>query len=116
MKALALMALLLASAAQAQQTVVFSTNAPDGRLGMASRPGAVGIAAREAADDFLLQQATSITNATFYGLLPSGANALDITQVSVEIYRIFPLDSNEPPSGNVPTRLNGPSDVTLDSR
>lgn len=110
------MALLLASAAQAQQTVVFSTNAPDGRLGMASRPGAVGIAAREAADDFLLQQATSITNATFYGLLPSGANALDITQVSVEIYRIFPLDSNEPPSGNVPTRLNGPSDVTLDSR
>ena len=110
------MALLLASAAQAQQTVVFSTNTPDGRLGMASRPAGAGLTAREAADDFLLQQATSITNATFYGLLPTGANALDITQVSVEIYRIFPLDSNEPSSGNVPTRTNSPSDVAFDSR
>ncbi|HEX5972082.1 MAG TPA: hypothetical protein VFY85_09160 [Gemmatimonadaceae bacterium] len=116
MKALALMALLLASAAQAQQTVVFSTNAPDGRLGMASRPGGAGISAREAADDFVLQEATAITGASFYGLLPTGASALDITQVSVEIYRIFPLDSSDPPSGNVPTRLNSPSDVAFDTR
>ena len=110
------MALLLASAAQAPQTVVFSTNAPDGRLGMASRPAGVSVSAREAADDFLLQQATSITNATFYGLLPTGSNALDITKVSVEIYRIFPLDSNDPPSGNVPTRINSPSDVAFGTR
>lgn len=110
------MALLLASAAQAQQTVVFSTNAPDGRVGMASRPAGASISAREAADDFLLQQATSITGATFYGLLPTGASALDITQVNVGIYRIFPLDSSDPPSGHVPTRTNSPSDVAFDSR
>ena len=110
------MALLLASSAQAQQTVVFSTNAPDGRLGMASRPSGAGISAREAADDFLLEQATSITGAKFYGLLTGSASALDITQVNVEIYRIFPLDSSDPPSGNVPTRTNSPSDVAFDAR
>jgi hypothetical protein len=116
MKALALVALLLASAANAQQTVFFSTGNPDGRVGMASRPSGLHTTEREAADDFLLTQATSITNATFVGLLPSGSNALDISQVSVEIYRIFPLDSNDPPSGNVPTRVNSPSDVAFDSR
>lgn len=116
MKGLALVALLLASAANAQQTVFFSTGNADNRVGMASRPSGVHTSEREAADDFLLTQATSITNATFVGLLPSGSNALDISQVTVEIYRIFPLDSNVPPSGDVPTRVNSPSDVAFDSR
>lgn len=116
MKGLAVVALLLASAANAQQTVVFSTGNVDGRMGMASRPGGASGTAREAADDFVLLQATSLTSATFTGLLPSGSNALDITQVSVEIYRVFPLDSNDPPSGQVPTRANSPSDVAFESR
>ena len=34
----------------------------------------------------------------------------------VEIYCVFPLDSTDPPSGNVPTRANSPSDVAFDSR
>jgi hypothetical protein len=36
--------------------------------------------------------------------------------VVLEIYRVFPLDSNNPPSGHVPTRLNSPSDVAFASR
>jgi len=116
MKGLAVVALLLASAAHAQQTVIFSTGNPDGRVGMASRPASAFASAREAADDFLLLQQTSITSATFVGLLPSGSNAADISGVTIGIYRIFPLDSDAPPSGNVPTRANSPSDVAFDSR
>jgi hypothetical protein len=36
--------------------------------------------------------------------------------VTVEIYRVFPLDSTDPPSGNVLTRFNSPSDNAFDSR
>lgn len=116
MKGLAVVALLLASVANAQQTVIFSTGNPDGRVGMASRPAGVFGSAREAADDFLLLQNTSITNATFAGLLPTGSTAANITGLTIEMYRVFPLDSNDPPSGNVATRANSPSDVAFDSR
>ncbi len=116
MKRLAFMALLIASAANAQQVVFFSTNGPDGRMGMASRPANAFGSEREAADDFLLTQATSITNATFAGLLPRGSTAADISQVAIELYRVYPNDSNQPASGNVPTRANSPSDVAYESR
>jgi hypothetical protein len=36
--------------------------------------------------------------------------------VTVEIYRVFPKDSQSPPSGNVPSRVNSPSDVAFGSR
>jgi hypothetical protein len=39
-----------------------------------------------------------------------------IQQVVVEIYRVFPLDSVNPPSGHVPTRVNSPSEVDFSSR
>jgi len=116
MKRLALMALLFASTANAQQTVFFSTGNPDGRVGMASRPASALSSAREAADDFLLLNPTSITGASFYGLLAGGASAADISQVTIELYRVFPLDSDNPPSGSVATRVNSPSDVVFDSR
>ena len=115
MKGFALMALLIASAANAQ-TVLFSTGHPDGRVGMASRPSGAFGSEREADDDFLLAHATSITNATFAGLLPRGSTAADISQVTVEMYRVYPLDSNQPASGRVPTRTNSPSDVAFESR
>jgi hypothetical protein len=67
----------------------------------------------ETADDFVLANQTSITSATFLGLLPSD---FSVNSVSVEIYRVFPLDSTNPPSGNVPTRVNSPADVAFDSR
>jgi hypothetical protein len=38
-----------------------------------------------------------------------------ITQVEVEIYHVFPNDSQDPPSGNVPTRVNSPGDVEIDN-
>jgi hypothetical protein len=93
--------------------ITFSTGAPDGAVGTGSRPGSGAVLEIESADDFTLGSAASINHATFYGLLPTGATAADINQVRVEIYRIFPLDSVNPPSGNVPTRSNSPSDNAL---
>jgi hypothetical protein len=91
----------------------FSNGTPDGRIGMASRPGSVGVPEIEAADDFILSATTSLTSASFEGLLPSAASILG---VDVEIYRVFPFDSTNPPSGNVPTRVNSPSDVAFTTR
>lgn len=99
-------------------TFTFSTGAPNGQIGTASRPANIGLGQIEieTADDFILASQTTIDHATFTGLLPSGAPLSSVTQVIVEIYRVFPLDSANPPSGNVPTRVNSPSDVAFDSR
>ena len=94
-------------------TFSFTTGNPDGKIGIASRPASAGRIEIESADDFILNQTTSIDHATFTGLLPSGAT---IGQVLLEIYRVFPKDSSAPPSGNVPTRTNSPSDVVFDER
>ncbi len=90
-----------------------STENPDGKLGTASRPESLGKIEIESADDFILNQETLINHATFTGLLPAGAT---INQVRLEIYRVFPNDSTNPPSGNVPTRVNSPSDVIFQDR
>ena len=89
---------------------------PDGLIGTASRPDAGGQIEIESADDFLLDGETAISGGTFTGLLPSGTDATNIQNVVVEIYRVFPLNSTNPPSGNVPTRTNSPSDVAFASR
>ena len=64
----------------------------------------------ETADQFILSAQTSITQATFTGLIPSGAN---ITNVEIEFYHVFPKDSANPPSGNILTRNNSPADVEI---
>ena len=92
----------------------FSTGNTDGLMAAASRPS--GAIEAETADDFPLSFQTSITTAVFEGLVPSSASAADVTAVSVEIYRIFPLDSTDPPSGHVPTRANSPADVAFAGR
>jgi hypothetical protein len=94
----------------------FSTGLPDGLIGMASRPSSPGVIKIEAPDDFIATSDTTVNHATFIGLLPSGASLLAVTQLNIEMYRVFPLDSVNPPSGNVPTRVNSPSDVAFDSR
>lgn len=102
----------------------FSTGLPDGRLATASQPGNNTPIEIESADDFVLANPTQITSATFTGLLPSGAPLSNIGQVVVEIYRVFPTDSDVgrtsgPPTfstSQVPTRVNSPSDVAFDSR
>jgi hypothetical protein len=119
----AALAVLAASSAQADP-FSFSTGTPDGLIATASRPGTPGKTEIEAADDFVLGQTTTITGATFTGLLTAGGAVPSIGQVVIEIYRVFPLDSNVgrtfgPPTFStpqVPTRVNSPSDIAFDSR
>ncbi len=94
-------------------TLLVDTGNVDGRMAMASRPDSPGKIEIEAADDFILNTPVLVNSGTFTGLVPTGYN---VTGVTVEIYRVFPADSNNPPSGNVPTRVNSPSDVAFDSR
>ena len=93
----------------------FSTGNPDGRLGALSQPPNGGKLETETADDFILTDTTVIRGATILGLIPSGATPADIENVEVEVYHVFPADSVDPPSGNVPTRANSPSDVEINS-
>lgn len=96
----------------------FNNGAPDGRMAVASRPANAGLGQIEieAADDFVITDTIRISNARFTGLLPSSASLGTIQEVEVEIYRVFPFDSANPPSGHVPTRTNSPSDVDFDAR
>ena len=112
--AAALFGLLTAMPASATP-FTFSTGAPDGLMATLSRPAGVGHIQTETADDFTLPGLTSITNATFTGLLPAGASLSSITNVEIEFYHLFPLDSVNPPSGKVPTRAGSPADNEIAS-
>jgi hypothetical protein len=96
--------------------LLISTGAPDGLIATATRPSGNGKIEIETGDDFILSQNSKITDVSFTGLLTGGATIGNISQVVVEIYRVFPLDSTVPPSNNVPTRDKSPSDVAFDSR
>ena len=91
----------------------FSTGDPDGKMATASRPSSAGKFEIESGDDFVLTGLTSITSATFTGLLTGNAS---VGEVRVEIYRVFPKDSDTSRTPNVPTRANSPSDVEFDDR
>lgn len=96
------------------QVFTFSTGSVTGLMATASRPSSPGKIEIESADDFITSSPfTFINSGTFTGLVPIGAT---IGQVRVEIYRVFPKDSTNPPSGNVPTRVNSPSDNAFDVR
>src|SRR5216117_485443 len=110
----ALALLLLASQASAT-SFSFSTGDPDGKIATLSRPSSPGKIQTETADDFVVPQAVVINRATFTGLLPSGAALTSISGVEIEIYHVFPGDSANPPSGNVPNRTNSSADVEIDS-
>jgi hypothetical protein len=111
-------------AAALADTFVFSTGNPDGLMATATRPESPGKFEIETGDDFVLTQQTLITGAAFTGLIPQGVPTSDIKNVVVEVYRVFPADSDVartsgPPTfstPNVPTRVNSPSDVALDAR
>jgi MYXO-CTERM domain-containing protein len=114
----------LAATPAAASTFFFSTGNPDGLLGALSRPGGPSTLETETADDFFLSTATSITSATFTGLVTGTVAPGVVGNVGVEIYRVFPLDSDVgrtsgPPlfsTSQVPTRVNSPSDVELTDR
>jgi PEP-CTERM motif-containing protein len=112
--ATALLGLLTALPAAANP-FTFSTGAPDGLMASLSRPASAAHIQTETADDFTLPETGSITSATFTGLLPLGAPVSSITNVEIEFYHVFPVDSANPPSGNVPTRANSPADNEIGS-
>src|SRR5262249_9087444 len=105
--AAALASLLLVTQASAA-TFSFSTGDPDGKIATLSRPPSPGKIQTETADDFAVTQAVVISQATFTGLLPSGASVSSVRGAEIEIYHVFPFDSVNPPSGNVPNRTNSP--------
>lgn len=102
----------------------FSTGDPDGKIATASRPSSAGKFEIESADDFALASTTAIQSATFTGLLTGPTPIASIGEVRVEIYRVFPADSDVgrtsgPPTFStpkVPTRVNSPSDGELADR
>jgi hypothetical protein len=92
----------------------FSTGAPDGLIGTLSRPASAGLVQTETADDFVLNECVLINEATFTGLLPMGASVESINRVEIEIYHVFPVDSDTNRTPAVVTRTNSPSDVEID--
>ena len=103
-----------AAAARADRFSI-STGSPDGKLGALSRPAGSEGLETETADDFVLTQATVVSGATMHGLIPAGAGASSVARVEVEIYHVFPLDSDTGRTASVPTRTNSPSDVEIDA-
>ena len=88
----------------------FSTGNPDGKIATLSRTASTGKLETETADDFVTTLPTDITNATFTGLLVGGATPANVSDVEIELYHVFPVDSTNPPDGRVLTRANSPSD------
>jgi len=116
------LAAALAAGPAAAATFFFSTGNPDGKLAALSRPTNNSPLETETADDFVLTQSTKLTSASFTGLITGNTAPGIINAVGVEIYRVFPLDSDVgrtsgPPTfstSQVPTRVNSPSDVALE--
>src|SRR5437773_8669090 len=96
----------------------FTTLDVDGRIGVASRPASADGSKIEieAADDFILGTDTLLYAAVFTGLMPANFGFGDIGNIKIEIYRVFPSDSDTTRTPNVPTRTNSPADVQFDSR
>lgn len=88
----------------------FSTGNPDGAIATLSRQASSGRLETETADDFVTTTGTQINSATFTGLLVGGATPASVQNVEIELYHVFPLESTNPPSGRVLTRVNSPSD------
>ena len=108
--------LTLIVCSQAFAGTIVNTGGPTNGMAMASRPDAGGKTEIEAADDFIVGPGGAfIDSGTFTGLLAGTLTVPTVQNVIIEIYRVFPLDSTSPPSGNVLTRANSPSDVAFDS-
>ena len=98
-------------------TVIYNNLTPNNMIAVASRPGLPGTFEIEAADDFFLGTQTTINSASFVGLfVPGSSGTTAIADIVVEMYRVFPLDSNAVRIPNVPTRNNSPSDDAFATR
>ena len=85
------LALLFATNASDASSVIFDNGSPDGSMASLSRPSAGGDIAKPNQLTILLEPSASISSATFTGLV-TGATPT-IGNVSVEIYRVFPNES-----------------------
>jgi hypothetical protein len=92
----------------------FSTGDPDALVATAARTPQAGIVGIESADDFVLPLRTRIEHATFTGLLTGAAP--DIADVNIDLYHVFPADSDTTRTPNVNTRVNSPADTEFDGR
>ena len=104
-------------------TFFFQTGSPNGLLGALSRRPSPAKVETETADDFALRETTVLKTATIFGLIPAGTPLSDITDVEVEVYHVFPKDSDVGRTSGapnfstpaVPTRNNSPADVEIDT-
>jgi hypothetical protein len=96
---------------------IYNNLTPNNQMAIATRPDSPGRSEIEAADDFFVGSPTTINSATIVGLLVPGTGGTpSVSGITVEMYRIFPLDSDTTRNPNVPTRTNSPSDVAFASR
>src|SRR5580765_4794708 len=109
------MSLLLLVSQASSDSFAFSTGNPDGKIATLSRPSSPGKIQTETADDFIIvSNTTLISQATFTGLIPSGTPLSSALDVEIEIYHVFPNDSDTNRTRHVPTRANSPGDVEID--
>jgi len=106
-------ALVTGLATPAAAVPFFSTGNPDGLMAMASRGPDSQI---EAADDFVTTTGLVITGATFTGLITGGVPLSNIVEVNIDLYHVFPIDSDTTRTPHVFTRLNSPGDTEFDGR
>jgi len=96
---------------------IYNNLTPNNQMAVASRPDSGGSFEIEAADDFVIGNRSIINSASFVGLaVPGTAGSYTISDVVIEMYRVFSLDSDATRTPNVPTRANSPSDVAFASR
>jgi hypothetical protein len=99
----------------------FTTGNADGRLGALSQSESSGRFQTETADDFTLTETTVISGATIAGLIT--VPSANINNVEIELYHVFPLDSDVGRTSGAPTfstsevvtRVNSPADVEIDA-
>jgi PEP-CTERM motif len=122
-----IVSLLMLFGTPAFADVVYDNLTPNNLMATAARPDSPSGFEIEAADDFALPTGARINSASFGGLIvpnPTGGPT-SISQVVIEIYRVFPNDSDTSrtsfpiapfSTAQVPARQNSPSDVAFDSR
>lgn len=96
-------------------SILYSNMNVTGAMATGSRPSSAQGIEIETADDFVVGTTANVTEIKFIGLITGGAT-LDLSQTNLELYRVYPLDSNTSRTPGVPTRTNSPSDVAFDSR
>ena len=98
----------------ASAATIYNNLTPNNSMAIASRPDTGNPFEIEAADDFILGSRSFINSASFTGLaVPGRTGGFAVSDVVVEIYRVFPFDSDTNRTPVVPTRANSPSDVAF---